>query len=166
MRKHRPLGPPNEFRQRRNRRQGARSLSGWAKKGGRGSCQSNRPLRYGALAIWPIAGRAGGTRIQRMAADFSIHPAYAAALKWSRRGSCGRPGCKDPECCCSFCGLPIGVPEDDLRWDDHDEFCGDCELCRDQVPLLMFRGEGKQTEGVQLHWACAQRIMHFRSRAG
>ncbi len=53
-----------------------------------------------------------------MSADFSIHPAYAAAIRWSRRGSCGNAGCKDPECCCAFCREPIGVPDDDPRWDN------------------------------------------------
>jgi hypothetical protein len=94
--------------------------------------------------------------------SFALNPAYAAALKWSVHGSCGEAGCKDPECCCSFCGLPIGVPEDDPRWDDHPEWCNDCDLCRDQVPIRMFRSEGKDTEGVQLHIRCFEKITHFR----
>jgi hypothetical protein len=94
---------------------------------------------------------------------FSLKPRFMGAIRWSLRGSCGNPGCKDPECCCSLCGEPIGVAEDDPRWDEHDEFCCDCELCRDQVPIQMFRGEGKKTEGAQFHLKCFEKIAHFRS---
>jgi hypothetical protein len=69
-----------------------------------------------------------------MGMDLVIHPAYIAAIRWSKRGSCGNAGCKDPECACAFCGLPIGVPEDDPRWDEHSEYCDDCELyCFDKI---------------------------------
>jgi hypothetical protein len=98
---------------------------------------------------------------------FSVKPQYAAAIKWHRRGSCGEPGCRDhPECACSFCGLPIGVPEGDERWHTHDPDCGDCDLCRDQVPIILFRGEGKQMEQAQFHIFCFKSIVHFRSHAG
>jgi len=98
-----------------------------------------------------------------MSADFGIKARYAGAIRWSKRGSCAEPGCKDPECCCGLCGEPIGVPEDDPRWDDHDEWCGDCDLCRDRVPLMLFRGEGKQMEQAQFHTTCFEKIAHFRS---
>ncbi len=88
---------------------------------------------------------------------------YAARIRWSRRGSCGNAGCTDPECGCSFCGLPIGVPDDDPRWNDHLDYCDGCELCQDEVPIHLFRGEGKATEGAQFHTACFTKLMHFRT---
>jgi hypothetical protein len=99
-----------------------------------------------------------------MSADFVLKPQFFSAVVWSRRGSCGEPGCKDPECCCAFCREPIGVSEYDPRWEDHDDYCDDCDLCRDQVPIIMFRGEEKATEGAQFHLACFERIAFFRSR--
>ena len=101
-----------------------------------------------------------------MIASFAVKLRYAGAIHWSRRGSCGNPGCADPECCCAFCRKPIGVPEDDPRWENHpadDCFDTDCELCRDQVPLIMFRGEGEQMEQAQFHTKCAEKVLHFRS---
>lgn len=98
-----------------------------------------------------------------MSAAFSIKARYAGAIRWAKRGSCGNAGCKDPECCCALCGEPIGVSEDDPRWDDHDEWCDDCDLCRDRVPPMLFRGQGKQTEGAQFHTRCFEKIVHFRS---
>ncbi len=98
-----------------------------------------------------------------MVADFVLKPQYVNAIHWSRRGACGNAGCKDPECCCAFCRLPIGVSEDDPRWDDHEEWCDDCELCRDRVPLILFRGEGKKMEQAQFHQKCAEIVIHFRS---
>jgi hypothetical protein len=103
---------------------------------------------------------------ERIMSDFLIKPPYAHAIRWSKHGSCGNPGCKDKQCCCAFCGLPIGTPKDDPRWDDHDQWCGDCELCRDQVPIMLFRGEGKQMEQASFHGLCFEKIVHFRSRAG
>jgi hypothetical protein len=93
---------------------------------------------------------------------FGIKSRYASAIRWSRRGSCGEPGCKDPECCCALCGSPIGVSEDDPRWDDHSEDCADCDVCRDAVPLMMFRGAGKAMEQAQFHGKCFEKIVHFR----
>jgi hypothetical protein len=97
--------------------------------------------------------------------SFTIRPEYAGRIHWNRRGSCGNAGCKDPECCCSFCARPIGVDEDDPRWEDHDEYCGDCDLCRDQVPIIMWRGEGERTEQAQFHIWCFERIAVFSSVA-
>ena len=93
---------------------------------------------------------------------FLIKSRYAASIRWSKRGSCGMAGCKDPECGCALCGKPIGVPENDPRWDGHDEDCCDCDLCRDQVPLMLFRGEGKATEQAQFHHACFELIIFVR----
>jgi len=83
-----------------------------------------------------------------------LDPERMRTVKWSRRGSCGERGCADPECLCGVCQLPIGVADDDPRWEEHDEWCGDCDLCRDQVPIILFRGEGKQMEQAQFHWQC------------
>lgn len=94
---------------------------------------------------------------------FLIKDRYATAIRWSARGSCGNAGCKDPECCCSFCGLPIGVSEDDPRWDDHDDGCVDCDLCRDDVPLMLFRGEGKNMHQAQFHTACFTKVVFVRT---
>ena len=101
-----------------------------------------------------------------MPSGFVIKPEYYAAIRWNSRGSCGNPGCIDPECGCALCGLPIGISEDDPRWDEHDEWCGDCDLCRDQVPLILFRGTGKQTQQAKFHDACFSKIIHIRSKAG
>jgi hypothetical protein len=81
-----------------------------------------------------------------------------AVLRWSN-GSCGNAGCADPECCCAVCALPIGVSEDDPRWNDHDEFCGGCDLCRDMVPIILFRGEGKAMQQAAFHEACFKTIL-------
>lgn len=95
--------------------------------------------------------------------NFVLKKRYQGRIRWSRRGSCGNPGCKDSECGCSLCGKPIGVSEDDPRWDDHDDWCGDCELCRDQVPLILFHGEGKRVEQAQFCHACAEKILFFQT---
>lgn len=90
---------------------------------------------------------------------FDIRPEYAGKIRWHLKGSCGESGCTDPECCCSLCGEPIGVPETDPRWDEHDEYCGDCDLCRDQAPLRLFRDNG---EGAQFHIRCFEQIAEFK----
>ena len=94
-------------------------------------------------------------------ADFVIKSRYAPQIKWSA-GSCGNAGCKDPECCCALCREPIGVSEDDPRWDEHDDWCEDCDLCRDQVPLILFSGEGKAMKQAAFHAKCFEKIAHFR----
>lgn len=97
-------------------------------------------------------------------ADFQIKARYAARIRWSKRGSCGEAGCTDPECGCALCGLPVGVPDDDPRWYDHPEWCPDpeCALCCDQVPIILFRGAGKETEQAQFHDACFRKIIWCR----
>jgi hypothetical protein len=97
-----------------------------------------------------------------MTSDFQIKPRYAALIRWSKRGSCGESGCPDPECACSLCGQPIGVSERDPRWEEHDEFCADCELCRDQAPIMLWRGKGKQIKQAQFHTACFEKILFVR----
>lgn len=95
---------------------------------------------------------------------FQLKARYVNQIRWSRRGSCGISGCKDPECCCSLCGEPIGAEEDDPRWDEHPEWCDDCDLCRDRVPLMLFRGEGKAMEQASFHGACFEKIAWFPAR--
>jgi MinD superfamily P-loop ATPase len=68
-------------------------------------------------------------------------------------------GCSDPECCCSLCRLPVGIPEEDPRWAGHYEDCGGCELCEDQTPIMLFRGEGNKMEQAIFHTACFKRAV-------
>jgi hypothetical protein len=91
--------------------------------------------------------------------DFQLNPDVMPFVRWSRRGSCGEPGCCDPECCCALCGKPIGVPEDDPRWEKHDEWCSDCELCKDSAPIILFRGEGRAMEQAQFHGECFAKLL-------
>lgn len=98
-----------------------------------------------------------------MSPDLSIHRDKVPMIRWSKRGSCGTAGCKDPECCCSLCGEPIGVDEQDARWDEHSEFCDDCDLCRDSVPIIVFRGKGNRTKQAQFHNHCFEKIAVFGS---
>jgi hypothetical protein len=92
---------------------------------------------------------------------FRLTPEGAARVAWHIRGSCGSAGCTDRYCRCSICDLPIGTAEDDPRWRGHDEYCDDCDLCRDQVPVMLFRGEGKLMEQAQFHNACFQQVAEF-----
>ena len=91
--------------------------------------------------------------------DFQLSAEVMQFVRWSRRGSCGNSGCTDPECCCALCGKPIGVDENDPRWDDHSDYCDDCDLCRDRVPIMLFRGEGKKMEQASFHTACFERAL-------
>lgn len=75
-------------------------------------------------------------------------------IRWSRGHSCGEPGCTDPKCRCGVCNLPIGVPESDPRWNDHNPECLGCPLCEDEIPMILFRGEGKEMEQAQFHMKC------------
>jgi hypothetical protein len=95
---------------------------------------------------------------------FAIKPDSAARILWSVRPACGEAGCKDPQCVCSLCGDPIGTPDDDPRWIEHDEDCSECDLCRDQVPLTLFRGKGRAMQRAQFHWRCFESIVEFKDR--
>jgi len=93
--------------------------------------------------------------------NFSIKAEYLGAIRWSLWGCCGEAGCVDPECACSLCGMPIGVAENDPRWQTHDPDCSECELCRDQVPIILWRTDdehGHATEQAQFHLACFNRV--------
>ena len=92
---------------------------------------------------------------------FEIRPEYPGQIRWFLKGHCGEAGCTEPECCCSICGEPIGTLESDPRWDTHDEGCDDCDLCRDQAPLMLFSGEGKAMERAQFHTRCFEKIARF-----
>jgi hypothetical protein len=94
-------------------------------------------------------------------ADFALRADFAGTIRWSRRGSCGNAGCTEPECCCALCGLPLGVAEDDPRWDAHgDGDCYDwnCPVCSDRVPLMVFRGKGKAAEQAAFHQKCFEEV--------
>lgn len=78
-------------------------------------------------------------------------------LRWSER-SCGISGCKDESCVCAVCALPIGIPEDDPRWDCHPDYCDGCVVCEDEVPIIIFRGEGKDMKQAAFHAACFRAI--------
>jgi hypothetical protein len=95
----------------------------------------------------------------------SLKPETFTAIVWSPRPPCGERGCSDPECLCGLCRLPIGVADDDSRWQEHSEFCMECELCRDQVPAILFRGEGKTMEEAQFHWSCFTKLVRVKSQA-
>ena len=82
-------------------------------------------------------------------------------VRWSK-GSCGNSGCTDPECVCALCAKPIGVPEDDPRWVDHDDDCPECELCVDEVPVILFRGEGEEMMQAAFHIACFNKLIAAR----
>jgi hypothetical protein len=84
-------------------------------------------------------------------------------VHWSLHGSCGNSGCADPECACGLCRKPIGISEDDPRWNSHDPYCSGCELCEDRVPLMLFRGEGSGTQQAQFHTACFELLIVNRS---
>lgn len=91
--------------------------------------------------------------------QFELNPRIAATIQWNVRGSCGTPGCTDPECGCSLCGNPIGVDERDERWNEHDEDCPGCELCEDSIPIILFRGEGEACEQAQFHTKCFEKVI-------
>jgi hypothetical protein len=64
-------------------------------------------------------------------------------VRWSG-GSCDNA---DDSFVCAVCGLPIGVSEDDPKWDG-----------RDQVPMIIFRGEGEDVEHATFHHGCFEQI--------
>lgn len=83
-----------------------------------------------------------------MDSSFQMTPEIEAQLRFSARGSCGAPGCKDPDCCCSLCGEPIGIPENDPHYDE----CEGCSACG-EIAILLFRTEAENyvTGQAQLH---------------
>lgn len=89
----------------------------------------------------------------------NLNPELMATVRWST-GSCGNPGCKDAECVCALCAQPIGIPEDDLRRDVHDQFdCAGCEICEDDVPTILFQGEGENMRQAAFHNACFSKLL-------
>lgn len=93
--------------------------------------------------------------------NFQIKP--DAEIIWSN-GSCGNSGCIDPDCCCALCGFPIGVSDEDPRWNNHEEYCGGCGLCEDAVPIILFRGEGKSMKQANFHNTCFSRMLIVESK--
>jgi hypothetical protein len=85
-------------------------------------------------------------------------PERMAEVRWSK-GSCGVSGCSDPECVCALCAQPIGTPENSPLWEGHDEDCDGCELCMDEVPIILFRGEGKDMTQAAFHTECFKKLM-------
>lgn len=98
--------------------------------------------------------------------SFRFSTDTAARVLWSVRpcssGDGAGSGCRDPQCVCSLCGEPIGTPEDDPRWMEHDDECSDCDVCRDQVPVILFRGEGRAMQRAQFHTRCLHSIVEFK----
>lgn len=93
-----------------------------------------------------------------MSIEFSLNPELMAKVRWSK-GSCGQSGCTDPECVCALCAQAIGVSEDVLEQSDHDPQCCGCPLCCDQVPIMLFRGEGEKSEQAAFHTKCFERML-------
>ncbi len=82
----------------------------------------------------------------------------AHEIRWSKK-FCGQSGCLDPDCVCALCAQPIGIAEDDPRWERHDEDCIDCDLCRDEVPIILFKGKGKKTLQAAFHEVCFKKLL-------
>jgi hypothetical protein len=81
-------------------------------------------------------------------------------IRWSD-GSCGDAGCASPSCVCALCARPIGVSADDPRWWVHREECLGCELCEDQVPIMLWRnvGNGKTLQQAAFHGRCFKKLL-------
>lgn len=88
----------------------------------------------------------------------NLNPALLQTVRWSI-GSCGSSGCGDPECVCALCAQPIGIAEEDPRRADHNEECFGCSICEDDVPIMLFRGEGRQSRQAAFHKACFERLL-------
>lgn len=79
-------------------------------------------------------------------------------VRWSS-GSCGNPGCSDPACVCALCAQPIGTPEAILEQNGHADECLGCPMCVDQVPIVLFRGEGAAMQQADFHRACFEKLL-------
>ena len=82
----------------------------------------------------------------------------AIEVRWSK-GSCGIRGCAKQECVCALCAQPIGVPDDDPRRSDHDDECCGCAICEDDVPIILFRGKGRDMLQAAFHGKCFEKIV-------
>ena len=82
-------------------------------------------------------------------------------LRWSE-GGCGISGCSGPDCVCALCAQPIGLKEDDPRWQHHSEHCGGCDLCEDSVPTIIFRGDREHMRQAALHSRCLAKLTEPR----
>jgi hypothetical protein len=91
--------------------------------------------------------------------NLNLNPELMKTVRWST-GSCGNSGCVDAECACALCAKPIGIPEGDPRRDAHDQLdCAGCEICEDDVPMILFRGEGKDSRQAAFHTKCFNRLL-------
>lgn len=91
--------------------------------------------------------------------DLELNPELMLTVRWTSRGSCGVPGCAEPDCVCALCAKPIGIPENDPRRDSHYEDCYGCEICEDDVPMMLFCGQGKDCAQAAFHNACFKRLL-------
>jgi len=80
-------------------------------------------------------------------------------VRWSTKGSCRNSGCPDPDCVCALCAKPIGIPEEDPRRADHDNECCGCAICEDDIPMILFRCDGKNMKQAAFHNACFQKVI-------
>lgn len=92
-----------------------------------------------------------------MSTDLKLNE-RAQEIRWTTN-YCGMAGCPDPDCVCALCAQPIGVLESDPRWETHDEDCVDCELCHDNVPIILFKGRGKKMLQAAFHNACFGKLL-------
>src|ERR1700752_1103306 len=65
--------------------------------------------------------------------DLSLNPELMLQVRWTSKGSCGQPGCPDPDCVCALCAKPLGISEEDPRRKSHEPDCYGCDLCEDDV---------------------------------
>lgn len=87
-----------------------------------------------------------------------LDPEKMKSVRWSK-GSCGRSGCSDPECVCASCAKPIGIDEEDAHRSGHDEDCLGCEICQDDVPIILFRGHGKFSVQAAFYHKCFEKLL-------
>ena len=51
------------------------------------------------------------------------------------------------------------MPTWDPRWEDHDDFCSDCDLCRDSVPITLFHEARGVVSQATFHGKCFERLL-------
>lgn len=86
-------------------------------------------------------------------ADLKIKPWALENLEWSRRS----PQEGEPDCTCMLCGEVIGVPDDDPRKYEHEDYCTGCPVC--DIALRMWRGKGKNMVEQRYHVRCFEKVL-------